>query len=110
MITTFQNEIYELFLPSGLILIKLLLRTLPSLAFKIFSCGRTHYLKNNKIPLIHGKLFKILSQAYFGGHVDMYIPSNIKHHSSFFKKVLDLLNLVRLPQGLTILILYILLV
>ena len=41
--------------------------TLPSLAFKIF---RTHYLINNKIPLIKGKLYKILSQAYYGGHVD----------------------------------------
>ena len=35
-----------------------------------------HYLKEHKIPLITGKLYKILSQAYYGGHVDMYLPSN----------------------------------
>lgn len=45
--------------------------TLPSLAFKIF---RTHYLLQNQVPMITGDLYKILDQAYFGGHVDMYIP------------------------------------
>ena len=50
--------------------------TLPSLAFKIF---RVHYLpKSVKIPVLAGKIYDDICQAYFGGHVDMYIPSNNK--------------------------------
>lgn len=44
--------------------------TLPGLAFKIY---RTHYM-DNKIPLMDGQVFNDLIKAYYGGHVDMYIP------------------------------------
>lgn len=48
--------------------------TLPSLAFKIF---RTKYMSSDsKIPIISGKIFNNISQAFYGGHVDMYIPFN----------------------------------
>lgn len=48
--------------------------TLPSLAFKIF---RTHYLpKGIRIPTLSGEIFSDISNAYYGGHVDMYIPKN----------------------------------
>nr|YP_010697864.1 DNA polymerase [Phellinidium ferrugineofuscum]WCF76825.1 DNA polymerase [Phellinidium ferrugineofuscum] len=48
--------------------------TLPSLAFRIF---RTHYLpKNRSIPVLSGQIFDDISEAYYGGHVDMYIPKN----------------------------------
>ena len=87
IITSFQLEIFELF---NIDINKT--PTLPSLAFKIF---RTHYLIKNKIPLISGKLYKILKQAYFGGHVDMYIPSNIDNNkqSSFDKAIQYIKNI-----------------
>nr|YP_010470509.1 hypothetical protein N4M07_mgp055 [Inonotus hispidus]UVF37997.1 hypothetical protein [Inonotus hispidus] len=48
--------------------------TLPSLAFKIF---RTNLLdKYVTIPVLFGKVYNDISQAYYGGHVDMYIPTN----------------------------------
>lgn len=47
--------------------------TLPSLAFRIF---RTHYMKNYQVPVLTGNIFNDLSKSYYGGHVDMYIPSN----------------------------------
>ena len=46
--------------------------TLPSLAFRIF---RTKFL-NIKIPVITDKLYDQIVEAYYGGHVDMYIPFN----------------------------------
>ena len=50
--------------------------TLPSLAFKVF---RAKFLSNSaKLPVISGKIYSDISQAYFGGHCDMYIPSNPK--------------------------------
>lgn len=46
--------------------------TLPSLAFRIF---RTKFLGDNiNIPLLNSFIYEKLSQAFFGGHVDMYIP------------------------------------
>nr|YP_009690455.1 DNA polymerase family B [Schizopora paradoxa]QEG57235.1 DNA polymerase family B [Schizopora paradoxa] len=82
IITSFQQEIFELF---SIDINKT--PTLPSLAFKIF---RTHYLMKNQIPLITGKLYKILTQAYYGGHVDMYIPSNVENNKqSLFDKVIQ---------------------
>nr|YP_010691070.1 DNA polymerase [Phellinus igniarius]WBU93171.1 DNA polymerase [Phellinus igniarius] len=48
--------------------------TLPSLALKIF---RAHFLpKNIKIPVLTGKIYDDICQAYYGGLVDMYIPTN----------------------------------
>ena len=50
--------------------------TLPSLAFKIF---RANYLpKNIKLPIISGKIYSDISKAYFGGHCDVYTPTNPK--------------------------------
>lgn len=66
VIQTFYNKIEELFninihnYP-----------TLPSLALAIY---RTHYLKNNKIPIISGDMFDFFQQGYTGGCVDMYKP------------------------------------
>nr|YP_010691073.1 DNA polymerase [Phellinus igniarius]WBU93174.1 DNA polymerase [Phellinus igniarius] len=51
--------------------------TLPSLAFKIF---RTHFLKKMIfLPIISGKIYDDIRNAYYGGHVDMYIPKNIRN-------------------------------
>lgn len=47
--------------------------TLSSHAFRIF---RTHFLKQNVIPMIYGNDFKILKTSYTGGATDMYIPTN----------------------------------
>jgi hypothetical protein len=44
--------------------------TLPGLAFRIF---RSLFMVS-KIPIIDGHVFNDLSKAYYGGHVDMYIP------------------------------------
>lgn len=50
--------------------------TLPSLAFKIF---RANYLsKNIKLPVIEGNLYSNISKAYYGGHCDVYLPTNPK--------------------------------
>lgn len=45
--------------------------TLPSLAFALF---RAHYLKENTVVDISGKIYKDIKQSYTGGAVDMYIP------------------------------------
>jgi DNA polymerase type B, organellar and viral len=45
--------------------------TLPSLAFTIF---RTHFMKEENIPLITGPLYDFIKEGYYGGHVDVYIP------------------------------------
>lgn len=69
VIMTFANFIYSEFSVN-----LSLCPTLPSLAFRIF---RTHFLpKGVRIPAITGKVFDDLSKAYYGGHVDMYIPTN----------------------------------
>jgi DNA polymerase type B, organellar and viral len=44
--------------------------TLPSLSFRIY---RTHYM-NTHIPIINGHVYNDLYKAYYGDHVDMYIP------------------------------------
>lgn len=50
--------------------------TLPSLAFKIF---RTLFLpKEIKLPVLSGQIYEAISNAYYGGLVDMYIPQNPK--------------------------------
>src|SRR6185369_4176535 len=58
--------------------------TLPSLAFKIF---RTHYLKPFQIPKLTGQIYQDLMKAYYGGHVDMYIPKNINDEKVFWYDV-----------------------
>lgn len=45
--------------------------TISSLAFAIF---RTNYLKNKKIPLITGNIYKDLKNSYTGGSCDVYKP------------------------------------
>jgi hypothetical protein len=47
--------------------------TLPSLSFAIF---RTHYLKDNSVVQITGKIYDDIKESYTGGAVDMYIPEN----------------------------------
>lgn len=48
--------------------------TLPSTAFKIY---RTHFIpKEIEIASIDGKIFDDIYNAFYGGHVDMYIPAN----------------------------------
>lgn len=69
VIVNFGNKIYELF--------KVNIDkcpTLPSLTFRIF---RTCFLsKGVRIPILADRIYKDISKAYFGGHVDMYIPKN----------------------------------
>ena len=48
--------------------------TLPSLAMKIF---KVHYMPNNTIYQILGQVEKDIRQAYSGGAVDNYIPTNV---------------------------------
>ena len=45
--------------------------------------------KRRSKPIINDKLFQILSQAFYGGHVDMYIPSNQTPSNHLFSKALD---------------------
>ena len=45
--------------------------TLPSLAFGIF---RTNYLESGTIPKLNGQIYRDISKAYTGGHVDVYKP------------------------------------
>jgi hypothetical protein len=45
--------------------------TISSLAFAIY---RTNYLKNYKIPLIDGKIYKDIKLSYTGGACDVYKP------------------------------------
>ena len=47
--------------------------TLPSLSFAIF---RTHYLLENSVAQISGKIYKDIKESYTGGSTDMYIPQN----------------------------------
>ena len=69
VITNFSIQIFDMF---SITLNKC--PTLPSLAFRIF---RTHYLdKNIKLPVLINDTFKDIFKSYFGGAVDMYIPSN----------------------------------
>nr|YP_010470524.1 hypothetical protein N4M07_mgp040 [Inonotus hispidus]UVF38012.1 hypothetical protein [Inonotus hispidus] len=50
--------------------------TLLSLAFKIF---RTHFLpKELKLPVLRGKIYEAICQAYYGGLVDMFVPTKPK--------------------------------
>lgn len=44
--------------------------TLPSLSFAIF---RTHYLLENSVTQISGKIYKDIKESYTGGSIDMYI-------------------------------------
>ena len=48
--------------------------TLPSLAMKIF---KVHYMPNNTIYQILGQVEKDIRQAYSGGAVDNYKPTNV---------------------------------
>lgn len=73
--------------------------TLPSLAFKIF---RTHYLpKGIRIPILSNQIFDDISNAYYGGHVDMYIPKgeNLFHYdvNSLYPAVI---KMFKYPVGL----------
>jgi len=46
--------------------------TLPSLSLAIY---RSNFLSDNyKIPLIHGKIYKNIKEAYTGGSVDVFKP------------------------------------
>lgn len=49
--------------------------TLPSLSFNLF---RTHYLKEDTIYMISGKIGEDIRKGYTGGAVDMYIPYSNK--------------------------------
>lgn len=53
--------------------------TLSYLAFAIF---RTTFLKDSKIPLIHGEMYDFIKESYTGGSVDVYKPK-----PSYNKKV-----------------------
>lgn len=54
--------------------------TLSSLAFAIY---RSHYLKDNKIPLITGQILDDIRQGYYGGATDMYKPK-IKNNKPIY--------------------------
>lgn len=54
--------------------------TLPSLSFAIF---RAHYLKENTIVDITGKIYEDIKKSYTGGAVDMYIPQNESHEKVY---------------------------
>ena len=76
VITTFSHQIFEKFSINVSSV-----STLPSLAFKIF---RAHYLdKNVKLPVLTGRFYDSISQAYYDGHVDMYIPKNFDGELTF---------------------------
>ena len=60
--------------------------TLPSLAMKIY---KTHYMPENSIYQLLGKVEEAVRQSYSGGAVDVYIPHN--RISSFLSKVKDTL-------------------
>ena len=52
--------------------------TISSLAFRLF---RTNFLdENNNIAVLNGHVYNFISQGYYGGAVDAYIPlgKNIK--------------------------------
>jgi len=46
--------------------------TLPSLSFAIF---RTLFLKDAKVPVTQGDMFKFIKSSFTGGSTEMYIPS-----------------------------------
>ena len=69
LLQVINNFIYLIFNKFGVDVLEC--PTLPSLAFRIF---RSNYLKDNTLPLIDKKLYDDLVKAYFGGHVDLYIP------------------------------------
>ena len=71
ILNKFGNEIYKEFKVNIY-----LTPTLPSLAFRIF---RTHYMKNNSIPILTDNYYNDLVNAYYGGHCDVYIPKNDKN-------------------------------
>ena len=48
--------------------------TLSSVAFVLF---RTHYLKNNLIPMISGQTAQNIRLSYTRGSTDMYILTNL---------------------------------
>nr|YP_009690186.1 DNA polymerase family B [Porodaedalea pini]QEG56966.1 DNA polymerase family B [Porodaedalea pini] len=48
--------------------------TLPSLAMRHFRTN--HLTKDTKIPMLTDSIYDDLSKAFYGGHVDMYIPEN----------------------------------
>nr|YP_010455106.1 DNA polymerase [Porodaedalea mongolica]UUA03948.1 DNA polymerase [Porodaedalea mongolica]WCF76708.1 DNA polymerase [Porodaedalea mongolica] len=50
--------------------------TLPSLAMRHFRTN--HLTRDMKIPMLTGDVYDDLSKAFYGGHVDMYIPANDK--------------------------------
>ena len=68
ILNKFGNQIYKEFKVNIY-----LTPTLPSLAFRIY---RTHFMKNNSIPILTDKYYNDLVNAYYGGHCDVYIPKN----------------------------------
>jgi hypothetical protein len=70
IIYNFQKKIFHLF---RLDILKY--PTLSSLAFAIF---RSKFLKDAKIPIIEGDLFKDIKEGYTGGSVDVYKPFSEK--------------------------------
>ena len=66
VITKFANEIYNKFKVN---IFKY--PTLPSIAFAIY---RIHFMKNPVIPIIKGKIYNDIKNAYYGGFVDVYKP------------------------------------
>ena len=51
--------------------------TLTSIAFNIY---KAHYLKEETIPIINGKIYDFIRESYTGGHTDMYIPKGNNIH------------------------------
>lgn len=61
--------------------------TLSSLTYNIYL---THFLGDNKIPMITGQLFNDIKLAYTGGSTDMFIPTNIFDKiSGFIRKIIN---------------------
>ena len=42
----------------------------------------THFLGNNKIPMLAGKFYTDLKMAYTGGATDMFIPTNMTKNNT----------------------------
>ena len=61
--------------------------TLPSLAMRIY---QTHFMPENSIYQLTGKIESDIRQSYSGGAVDVYIPHN--RLSSFFNNVKTIFN------------------
>jgi len=66
VITKFANEIYNRFKVN---IFKY--PTLPSIAFAIY---RIQFMNNSSIPIIKGKVYNDIKNAYYGGFVDVYKP------------------------------------